>query len=133
MGSGPGPKPSGVSGVGLSHRYEGFEALKDVSLDVRPGEFLTLLGPSGSGKTTMLSVIAGLVNPIDGQVRFDGEDVIDVPSRAATIGFVFQAYALFPHLSVAENLAFPLSSAAKAERAAGPASPRCWSWSSSSS
>ena len=108
MGSGPGPKPSGVSGVGLSHRYEGFEALKNVSLDVRPGEFLTLLGPSGSGKTTLLRIVAGLVHPTAGRVRINDEDVTDVPARRREIGFVFQNYALFPHLTVAENLAFPL-------------------------
>ena len=108
MGSGPGPKPSGVSGVGLSHRYDGFEALKNVSLDVRPGEFLTLLGPSGSGKTTLLRIVAGLVHPTAGRVRINDEDVTDVPARRREIGFVFQNYALFPHLTVAENLAFPL-------------------------
>jgi len=100
--------PSGVSGEALWHRYEGFEALKGVSLIVEPGEFLTLLGPSGSGKTTLLRIIAGLIHPTSGRVKINADDVTDLPARKREIGFVFQNYALFPHLTVAENLAFPL-------------------------
>jgi ABC-type Fe3+/spermidine/putrescine transport system ATPase subunit len=100
--------PSGVSGVDLWHRYEGFEALKGVSLDVQPGEFLTLLGPSGSGKTTLLRIVAGLIHPTSGRVKVNAEDITELPARKRDIGLVFQNYALFPHLTVAENLAFPL-------------------------
>ena len=100
--------PSGVSGVALWHRYEGFEALKGVSLDVQPGEFLTLLGPSGSGKTTLLRIVAGLIHPTSGRVKINAEDITEVPARKRDIGLVFQNYALFPHLTVSENLAFPL-------------------------
>jgi putative spermidine/putrescine transport system ATP-binding protein len=86
----------------------GNEILCGVSLDIAPGEFLTLLGPSGSGKTTTLNVIAGLVANSGGHVRFDGESVDKRPAHDRDIGLVFQSYALFPHMTVAENLSFPL-------------------------
>ena len=73
-----------------------------------PGEFLTLLGPSGCGKTTTLRMIAGFEKPDDGRIRFGGEDVTDLPANQRNIGFVFQNYALFPHLSVFENVAYGL-------------------------
>jgi putative spermidine/putrescine transport system ATP-binding protein len=82
--------------------------LDRVSLDVRPGEFLTLLGPSGSGKTTLLNIIAGFIRPETGAVLIGGEDMTDVPPHRRGIGIVFQNYALFPHMNVAENVAFPL-------------------------
>jgi putative spermidine/putrescine transport system ATP-binding protein len=82
--------------------------LDRVSLDVRPGEFLTLLGPSGSGKTTLLHIIAGFVRPETGAILIGGEDMTDVPPHRRGIGIVFQNYALFPHMTVAENVAFPL-------------------------
>lgn len=97
-----------VTSVEIEHRYGNFVALDKVSLDVRPGEFLTLLGPSGSGKSTLLRIIAGLTRPSGGRVHLDGRDVTDLPPQRREIGFVFQSYALFPHLTVAENLAFPL-------------------------
>jgi iron(III) transport system ATP-binding protein len=79
-----------------------------VRLDVRPGEFLTLLGPSGCGKTTTLRMIAGYEKPDSGRIRFGGQDVTDLPANQRNIGFVFQNYALFPHLSVFENVAYGL-------------------------
>ncbi|MGX6446613.1 ABC transporter ATP-binding protein [Patulibacter sp. S7RM1-6] len=82
--------------------------LHGVSLDVAPGEFLTLLGPSGSGKTTTLNVVAGLVPTSGGHVRFDAESVEKRPPHDRDIGLVFQSYALFPHMTVGENVAFPL-------------------------
>ncbi|MBS1678494.1 MAG: ABC transporter ATP-binding protein [Actinobacteria bacterium] len=96
----------------------GNEILCGVSLDVAPGEFLTLLGPSGSGKTTTLNVIAGLVESSGGHVRFNGEAVDKRPSHSRDIGLVFQSYALFPHMTVGENVAFPLRTrkVPKAER-----------------
>src|ERR1700757_2711880 len=93
----------------FAHRVKGeIYAARDVSLDVRPGEFLTMLGPSGCGKTTTLRMIAGFEKPDAGRIRFDGQDVTDLPANQRNIGFVFQNYALFPHLSVFENVAYGL-------------------------
>ena len=103
----------GVEVVGVSKRYahrvkgEIFAA-REVSLDVRPGEFLTLLGPSGCGKTTTLRMIAGYEMPDAGRIRFGGQDVTALPANQRNIGFVFQNYALFPHLSIFENVAYGL-------------------------
>jgi len=92
-----------------AHRVRGeIYAARDVSLDVRPGEFLTLLGPSGCGKTTTLRMIAGYEMPDAGRIRFDGQDITREPANRRNIGFVFQNYALFPHLSVFENVAYGL-------------------------
>ena len=93
---------------GLSQRYGDAVALRDASLDVRAGEFVTLLGPSGSGKTTTLKIVAGFIRPDTGKVVLDGRDLTHVPPHQRDIGMVFQNYALFPHLTVARNLAFPL-------------------------
>ncbi len=100
-----------VDGVSkrYAHRVKGeIYAARDVKLDVRPGEFLTLLGPSGCGKTTTLRMIAGYEKPDSGRIRFGGQDVTDLPANQRNIGFVFQNYALFPHLSVFENVAYGL-------------------------
>jgi putative spermidine/putrescine transport system ATP-binding protein len=94
--------------TGLSKRYGDFVALAPTDLDVAKGEFLTLLGPSGSGKTTLLSLIAGLAQPDDGQIHINGVDVTWGAPYERDIGMVFQNYALFPHMTVAENIAFPL-------------------------
>lgn len=88
--------------------YGTFTALKGVSLDIRAGEFVSILGPSGSGKTTMLQLIGGFSRPSSGKVWFGDSDVTLLPPQKRDIGVVFQNYALFPHLSVAENIAFPL-------------------------
>src|SRR5476649_2461030 len=106
--------------TGLCKRYGDFVALAPIDLDVDQGEFLTLLGPSGSGKTTLLSLIAGLAQPDDGQVRINGIDVTYGAPYERDIGMVFQNYALFPHMTVAENISFPLQmrkTDAKATRA----------------
>lgn len=95
-----------ATGVGLD--YNGKPALDDADLHVRAGEFFTLLGPSGSGKTTLLRIIAGLLDATRGRVDIDGEDVTDLPTQRRDIGFVFQNYALFPHLTVAQNIEFGL-------------------------
>ncbi len=89
-------------------RYGAFTALDDVSLEISSGEFLTLLGPSGSGKTTLLNVLAGFVRPDSGATFFGTTDVSLVPPHRRDLGMVFQNYALFPHMSVAENVAYPL-------------------------
>ena len=99
-----------VSFRGVQKSYDG-EALivKDLNLDIRKGEFLTLLGPSGSGKTTSLMMLAGFETPTAGEIQLAGRSINNVPPHKRDIGMVFQNYALFPHMTVAENLAFPLS------------------------
>ena len=99
-----------VSFRGVQKSYDG-EALivKDLNLDIRKGEFLTLLGPSGSGKTTSLMMLAGFETPTAGEILLGGRAINNVPPHKRDIGMVFQNYALFPHMTVAENLAFPLS------------------------
>ncbi|MGI9408312.1 MAG: ABC transporter ATP-binding protein [Hyphomicrobiaceae bacterium] len=93
---------------GLTKQYDDLYALDSVNLDIRSGEFLTLLGPSGSGKTTLLMAIAGFNRPDAGSIRFGDREVILTPPHKRDVGMVFQSYALFPHMSVADNVAFPL-------------------------
>jgi spermidine/putrescine transport system ATP-binding protein len=93
---------------GCTRDYGAVRAVDDVSLTVHEGEFLALLGPSGCGKTTTLNLIAGFVPPTAGRILIDGEDVTDHPPHRRGLGVVFQSYALFPHLSVWENVAFGL-------------------------
>jgi len=92
----------------LSKRYGDFYAARDVSLQVADGEFLVLLGPSGCGKTTTLRMVAGFIEPTAGHVRLGGNDVTFLPPWKRNAGMVFQSYALFPHLTVAQNVAFGL-------------------------
>lgn len=93
---------------GVSHRYGNVLAVDQVSLTVASGEFFTLLGPSGCGKTTLLRLIAGFEQPSEGRILLDGKDLAGVPPERRPVHTVFQSYALFPHLTVAENIAFPL-------------------------
>ena len=93
---------------GISKTYGRYPALKDVSFAAADREFLALLGPSGSGKTTLLRVLAGLEQPDAGEVRFGGEDHLAIPARKRRVGMVFQHYALFRHMTVAQNIAFGL-------------------------
>lgn len=92
----------------LRKTYGKFVALEGASIDVAAGEFLTLLGPSGSGKTTLLLAIAGLNEPDGGEIRIDGQLSTHLPPYKRDIGMVFQNYALFPHMTIAENIGFPL-------------------------
>jgi putative spermidine/putrescine transport system ATP-binding protein len=92
----------------LGKRYGDFHAVRDVSLSVADGEFLVLLGPSGCGKTTTLRMVAGFIEPTAGQVKLGGADVTLLPPWKRNAGMVFQSYALFPHLTVAQNVAFGL-------------------------
>lgn len=93
---------------GLAKRYGKVDALRSTALDVHQGEFLTLLGPSGSGKTTLLSLIAGLADPDAGSITLDGRDIVHLAPQRRGLGMVFQNYALFPHMSVEDNVAFGL-------------------------
>src|SRR5438105_12049055 len=92
----------------VSKRCGEVHAVRDVTLDVADGEFVVLLGPSGCGKTTTLRVVAGFAEPTSGAVRLAGRDITSLPPWKRNAGLVFQSYALFPHLTVAENIAFGL-------------------------
>ncbi len=92
----------------VTKTYGSVFALDNVDLDVRSGEFLTLLGPSGSGKTTLLMVLAGFTRPDYGSLKFGDQEIIRMPPHLREVGMVFQNYALFPHMNVADNIGFPL-------------------------
>ncbi len=112
------PQPDGTAASGqesiavsferVSKRFADVVALHDVSLPIRRGEFMTLLGPSGCGKTTLLNLVAGFFSPDDGRILIDGNLVNDVPTYKREIGMMFQSYALFPHMTVASNVAYGL-------------------------
>ncbi len=97
-----------LSVAGLCKRFANIVAVQDVSIDIAPGEFVSLLGPSGCGKTTVLRAIAGLEQPDSGTIRIGSQVMNDVPIYRRDIGMVFQNYALFPHMTVAENVGFGL-------------------------
>ena len=92
----------------LTKLYANFTAVNALDLDVRAGEFLTLLGPSGSGKTTTLMMVAGFTTPSDGTILLNGSSIGGLAPERRNIGVVFQNYALFPHMTVFENVGFPL-------------------------
>src|SRR5215469_14726939 len=92
----------------LRKHYGDVVAVADVDLAIRPGEFFTLLGPSGSGKTTLLRLIAGFERPDEGRIEFSGKDVTKIPPYARDINTVFQDYALFPHMTIAQNIEYGL-------------------------
>ncbi|WP_137388419.1 ABC transporter ATP-binding protein [Rhodoligotrophos defluvii] len=104
----PGAKALPVAITGLTKRYGAVVALDQVSLAVAPGEFVTLLGPSGSGKTTLLMAVAGFSRPDSGSIAIDGQEIVRLPPHKRNIGMVFQNYALFPHMTVGDNIAYPL-------------------------
>lgn len=93
---------------GLRKTYGHVVAIDRVSLDIREGEFMTFLGPSGSGKSTTLYIVAGFQEPTEGEVLVNGRELLSTPPNLRNIGMVFQRYTLFPHLTIAENVAFPL-------------------------
>jgi len=98
-----------VSLCNLNKHYGDFAAVDNISLDIQDGEFLTFLGSSGSGKSTTLSMLAGFETPSSGEILVSGKSLINVPPHKRDIGMVFQRYSLFPHLSVRDNIAFPLA------------------------
>ena len=108
-----------LEGVGKS--FGETRVLRDVDLDIRPGEFFSLLGPSGSGKTTTLRIIAGLETATEGYVHLDGTDATLLPPGDRDVAMVFQSYALYPHMSVEENIAFPLKMIKTPAAEIGPA------------
>lgn len=97
-----------VSLRNLNKHYGDFAAVDNISLDIKDGEFLTFLGSSGSGKSTTLSMLAGFETPSSGEILVNGQSLVNVPPHKRDIGMVFQRYSLFPHLSVRDNIAFPL-------------------------
>ena len=102
--------PALVRFSGIQKTYDGEHlVVKNLDLDIRKGEFITLLGPSGSGKTTTLMMLAGFEVPTHGEIYLADRPIKNVPPHKRDIGMVFQNYALFPHLTIAENIAFPLS------------------------
>jgi spermidine/putrescine transport system ATP-binding protein len=109
---------AGVTLEGVSKRFGPVEAVRELTLDVREGEFFSLLGPSGCGKTTTLRLIAGFEEPTTGRILLGGKDVTQTPPHKRSVNTVFQSYALFPHLNVHDNVAFGLRfrNASKAER-----------------
>ena len=92
----------------ISKSFEGVEVLKDISLDVKKGEFITFLGPSGCGKTTTLKIVSGLLDPDEGRVVLHGQDVTELPPEKRNVNTVFQSYALFPHMTVEGNVGYGL-------------------------
>ena len=105
-----------IDAMNVSKTFDDFHALRDVSVSIERGKLTALLGPSGGGKSTLLRIIAGLETPDSGRVYIDGKDMTDVPARRRGIGFVFQHYAAFPHMTVWDNVAFGLK-VARADKA----------------
>ncbi|HCN45914.1 MAG TPA: polyamine ABC transporter ATP-binding protein, partial [Pseudomonas sp.] len=98
-----------VSLRNLNKHYGDFAAVDNINLEIQDGEFLTFLGSSGSGKSTTLSMLAGFETPSSGEILVSGQSLVNVPPHKRDIGMVFQRYSLFPHLSVRDNIAFPLA------------------------
>ncbi|HMA53110.1 MAG TPA: ATP-binding cassette domain-containing protein, partial [Acidobacteriota bacterium] len=94
---------------GVSKRFGTIQAVADVSLEIKKGEFFSLLGPSGCGKTTMLRLAAGFEEPDAGRVFLDGRDITGLPPNKRKVNTIFQSYALFPHMTVRDNIAFGLA------------------------
>jgi ABC-type Fe3+/spermidine/putrescine transport system ATPase subunit len=112
----------------LTRRFDEVLAVNNVSMEVRSGEFLTLLGPSGSGKTTILNMIAGFILPTEGDIFINQMPVTYLPPFKRDIGMVFQNYALFPHMTVYDNIAFPLRRRKMDKERLKPKSTGPWNW-----
>src|SRR5919205_209044 len=100
--------PSHLTLRDLTKHFGSVRAVDKINIEVKGGEFLTFLGPSGSGKTTTLQMIAGFVEPTAGEIRLEGRDLLAVKPAKRGLGIVFQSYALFPHMTVTENVSFGL-------------------------
>ncbi|MBS0559823.1 MAG: ABC transporter ATP-binding protein [Proteobacteria bacterium] len=116
-----GPAANGAQVVydGVAKRYGAVQALAPTSLEVASGEFFSIIGPSGSGKTTLLGVTAGFIPPSEGRILVDGRDLVGIPPFQRNLGMVFQHYSLFPHMTVAQNIGFPLRMRKVAKAEAG--------------
>ena len=90
--------------IGVSKNFGTYQALKSISFEIRRNEFFTMLGPSGCGKTTLLRMLAGFESPDDGTILLNGAEVVDIPPHKRRVNTVFQSYALYPHMTVAENI-----------------------------
>ena len=112
------PKPTKIAVEAIAKSFKGTPVLRDINLEIRAGELLALLGPSGSGKTTLLRIIAGLESPDSGRIVFSGADTTRVPVQKREVGFVFQHYALFKHMTVADNIAYGLRARRRSDRPA---------------
>ena len=114
------PITPAISLRNVTKRFADVVAVDDMTLDVREGEFLTLLGPSGCGKTTTMRMVAGFEEPTEGQILLRGDDVVGVPPNKRAVNMCFQNYALFPHMDVQENIEYglKLKKVAKEEREA---------------
>lgn len=110
----------GLSIRGIRKEFGGNAAIEHLDLEIRPGEFVSLLGPSGCGKTTLLRMIAGFETPTAGAIELDGKSLLDRPAYRRPVNTVFQSYALFPHMSVAENVAYGLKRSRVPKRQIGP-------------
>ena len=103
-----------MGSITLEHVNKSFgevEIIPDISLEIKDGEFVVFVGPSGCGKSTLLRLIAGLEDTSSGHIKLDGQDVTDAPPARRGLAMVFQSYALYPHMSVRDNIAFPLKMA----------------------
>ena len=104
-------EPTAVALDRVTKRFGELTAIDQISLAVRRGELMTLLGPSGCGKTTLLNLVAGFLLPESGEIAIDGRQVTNIPTYRREIGIMFQNYALFPHMNVAENVGYGLQDA----------------------
>lgn len=118
---------SAIELIGISKKYGDLVAVAPTDLNIEEGELVTLLGPSGSGKSTILSMVAGLTAPTAGRIKIRGRDITDISPSQRNLGLVFQSYALFPHMSVYDNVAFPLSIRGVSKRISPIAFIKSWS------
>jgi ABC-type Fe3+/spermidine/putrescine transport system ATPase subunit len=108
--------PQSVEISAISVRFGKVVPIRNLTLNVEAGELVSILGPSGCGKTTTLRAVAGFNHPFEGDIRIGGKSVINVPANARNVGMMYQSYALFPHKTVAENVAFGLKMPASEDR-----------------